>query len=96
LAAAKNADEARTCGAVLASVWVDFEAVIGEGALDTQEDMQEMVLEGENGSIVIASIGVFALCVQGTAPLGKLIATLQRAKKVLYEPLTSIQAEHAD
>jgi predicted regulator of Ras-like GTPase activity (Roadblock/LC7/MglB family) len=75
---------------------VDFEAVIGEGALDTQEDMQEMVLEGENGSIVIASIGVFALCVQGTAPLGKLIATLQRAKKVLFEPLSSIQAEQAD
>lgn len=92
IASAKDQDNARTTGAIVANIWADYDAISPE-ALVGGEELGNIIIQGASGTIVAVAIGVLALCVEGNGELGRLIETTRRLKEVLDQPLQRILSE---
>lgn len=89
IAAGGNAEEARTLGAVLSTIWGDYDAV-GAKVLRGAEEMDMFMLDCTSGRMVGGVMKSLALCVKGTGELGLLHETLSRLKEVLESQLLQV------
>lgn len=86
MACANAFDNAKTTGAIVSTIWCDYEANAPSSEAEGQSEEDElnlMIIEAEGGRIVAGSIRMMCLCVQGQGELGKLIETANRVKTAL-------------
>lgn len=89
IAAGGSVDEARTLGAVLSTIWGDYDEA-GAKVLRGAEEMDTFMLDCSSGRIVGGVMKSLALCVKGTGELGLLQETLTRLKEVLESQLLQV------
>ena len=96
LACAKEPQDSTTTGALISTIWCDYEANGPVSDPENQlegDEMNMMILQGEEGKIVVGPIGMLCLCVQGVTHLGRLVETFKKVHSILEPSLISIVGE---
>ena len=86
--ASNNHESAKTLGAIISNIWSDYDSCLSNS--DTGEGLKSMIVECEQGVVVIDIVCSMFLCIQGGTDIGRLMEISKKLKESLESPLQEI------
>ena len=85
---ANSHESVKILGAIVSNIWGDYDSCMSNS--ENGEGLKSMIVECEQGVVVINGVCGMFLCVQGGSDIGRLLEISKKLKETLEDPLQEI------